>query len=98
MTPLLTPHPVLLLPDSSAASPAVNTPIYLHTARWPPAFQCCAWHVFPQYTTDLHREHGLRATLVPAVSATPQFAHMTDVDSGVAVDASSVDDEVAACR
>ena len=45
----------------------------LHTALCPPPFQCAAWHSLPQYTTALHREHGFRATLPPAVSAVPQW-------------------------
>jgi hypothetical protein len=53
---------------------------YLHFALWPPTFQCCAWHSFPQYTTALHREHGLRAP--PATPATPQLAQVRDEDDG----------------
>ena len=75
-------------PQASTSPPrgAGPTGLYLHTSLWPPPFQCCAWHAFPQYTTTLHREHGFRVTL-SAVFSMPQLAHLFAEGNGVVADA-----------
>ena len=71
---LLSSGPAFFRRGKLASSGRVHL-LYLHFSRCPPAFRCCAWHAFPQYTTALHREHGFRAALL-AISATPQLAQV----------------------
>ena len=67
--------------DEKGADSRPPPPSGAHTTLLPPPFQCAAWHALPQYTTALHREHGFRATLPPAVSAAPHWAQVCDEEA-----------------